>query len=119
MLALQAGAAGSNPATSTNHLRFNDMLSKLAGDNTFCLSRGATVQILTSPVFFTFVSESRAQALEIFPRQIPFLVFSWGHPAVPTENPIQAVSGNVTLLHCAKSLPQYQFARDEAETASL
>jgi hypothetical protein len=54
------------------------MLSKLAGDNTFCSSRGATVQILTPTVFFTYVSESRAQALEIFPRQKPFLVFSWG-----------------------------------------
>ena len=89
MLALQAGAAGSNPATSTNHLRFNDMLSKLAGDNTFCLSRGATVQILTSTVFFTYVSESRAQALEIFPRQIPFLVFSWGHPALQFLEPVE------------------------------
>jgi hypothetical protein len=34
------GAAGSSPATSTNHLRFNDVLSKLACDNTLCLSRG-------------------------------------------------------------------------------
>jgi hypothetical protein len=33
---------------------------------------------------------------------------------VPTENPIQRFSPNVTLLHCAQNLQQYQFAGDRA-----
>jgi ATP-dependent Clp protease ATP-binding subunit ClpB len=36
---------------------------------------------------------------------------------VPTEKSHSAVSTNVTLLHCAQKLPQYQFARDRQDEA--
>jgi ATP-dependent Clp protease ATP-binding subunit ClpB len=41
-----------------------------------------------------------------------------GDPSpVPTEKSHSAVSTNVTLLHCAQKLPQYQFARDRQDEA--
>src|SRR5260370_31565851 len=62
---------------------------------------------------------ARLPSRDVGPRESPAQILprSRGQP-VPTENPIQRFSPNVTLLHCAQNLPQYQFARDSCRLRS-
>ena len=53
-LLCKQGVAGSIPATSTNHLHFNNILSKIAEQNSCYLGRGSGDQIHTRPPLFSF-----------------------------------------------------------------